>query len=208
MRMNPAVDLYLSDGCGRCKYYQTPQCKVHHWQPELQLLRKMALSCGLQEDYKWSQPCYTLNGKNVFIVTAFKHYACVAFFKGALLKDPECMLVQPGERSESTRQLRFTSTEQINQKGNAILELMLQAIEIEQSGQKVEIEQKAEPIPAELKQAFKIDPELKAAFEQLSPGRQRGYLIHFNQAKKSESRCSRIEKQRSNILSGKGMNGR
>lgn len=206
--MNPEVDLYLQYGCGRCKYYQTPQCKVHHWPSELQLLRKMALSCGLQEDYKWSQPCYTIDGKNVFIVTAFKHYASVAFFKGALLKDPQQLLVKPGERSEATRQLRFTSTQQIEEHREAILAFMLQAIEIEQSGQKLELKRKSEPIPTELLQVFETDLELKHAFNNLSPGRQRGYLIHFNQAKKAKSRLARIEKQRMNILSGKGMNGR
>lgn len=206
--MNPKVDQYLIDGCGRCEFYKTPRCKVNDWREELILLRSLAQDSGLVEDFKWKQPCYTLNNANVLIVTAFRDYACLAFFKGALLDDPDGMLVAPGERSQAARQLRFTSTDQILARQDAIRGFIQQAIKVEQSGKKVEFKQSQEPIPEELLHRMQEDPDLKKAFLSLTPGRQRSYLLHFNQAKQAQTRISRIEKSIPKIFEGKGFNER
>ena len=126
---NPEVDLYLEEGCGRCSLYQTPECKVHNWPEELKYLRRIVLDCGLQEDFKWKQPCYTYQNKNVLVVTAFKEYACISFFKGALLKDPEGILVKPGDDSQSFRQSRFTTVEQIKKVEPLLKACIFEAIE-------------------------------------------------------------------------------
>ena len=206
--MNPKVDQYLVDGCGRCEFYKTPRCKVNDWREELILLRSLAQESELVEDFKWKQPCYTLNNANVLIVTAFRDYACMAFFKGALMDDPDGMLVAPGEHSQAARQLRFTSTEQILARQDAIRGFIRQAIKVEQSGKKVEFKQSQEPIPEELLQRMEEDRDLKNAFLSLTPGRQRSYLLHFNQAKQVQTRISRIEKSIPRIFEGKGFNER
>ena len=203
--MNPKVDTYLIDGCGRCEYYKTPKCKVHSWEGELRELRRIVLDCGLLEDYKWSQPCYTLSTKNVLIVTALRDYAALAFFKGTLLKDTHGLLVAPGERSQATRQLRFTDVQTIQEKEAVIKTYIHQAIEVEKAGLQVQFKKSREPLPEELTQQFEKDPELKAAFNALTPGKQRGYLIHFSQPKQSVTRVSRIEKCILKILKGEGM---
>lgn len=207
--MNPAVDQYLIDGCGRCSLYRTPECKVHQWADELKLLRSIVLESGLVEDFKWKQPCYTLNGSNVLLVTAFKDFACIAFFKGSLLRDDQKMLVQPGENSQAARQLRFTSVDSIADNVDAIKQYVLEAIEIEKQGKKVDFSAKKElDYPEELQRKMDADELFKKAFESLTPGRQRGYLLHFSSAKQSETRASRIEKYEAHILAGKGMHDR
>jgi uncharacterized protein YdeI (YjbR/CyaY-like superfamily) len=203
--MNPHVDTYLLDGCGRCDYYQTPQCKVHFWTEELVYLRKIVLDCGLVEEYKWSQPCYTVDGKNILIMTAFKEYAALAFFKGALLKDPQEILITPGRSSQAARQFRFTSVEEILEVEPFIKSYIREAVELEKTGKKVPFKKDPEPWPEELVQAFTDDPTLQAAFEGLTPGRQRGYILHFSQPKQSKTRIARIEKWTPKILQGKGM---
>lgn len=206
--MKSEVDLYLEEGCGRCSYYQTPQCKVHSFPNELRELRKIVLETELQEEYKWSQPCYVLGKKNVLIITAFKNYAAISFFKGSLLNDPEGLLVKPGESSQAGRFLKFTSVKEIRNQLPQIRDFINQAIEIERSGKKVEFKKNPEPVPAELKAKFKEMPDLKKAFEALTPGRQRGYIIHFSQPKKPETRISRIEKCIPKIMDGKGFHDR
>ncbi len=203
--MNPKVDSYLIDGCGRCEYYKTPQCKVLPWGDALRELRRIVLDSGLQEDYKWSQPCYTLRGKNVLIVTAFRDYAALAFFKGSLLKDTHHLLVTPGARSQAARQLRFTDVQTIRDQEPVIKTYIHQAIAVEQAGLQVQFKKSQEPIPEELIHQFEKDPELKAAFNTLTPGKQRGYLIHFSQPKQSATRTSRIQKCIPKILNGEGM---
>ncbi len=203
--MNPKVDTYLIDGCGRCEYYKTPKCKVHDWEAELRELRRIVLDCGLKEDYKWSQPCYTLNTKNVLILTALRDYAALAFFKGSLLKDTHSLLIAPGERSQAARQLRFTDVRTIQEKEAVIKTYIHQAIEVEKAGLQVEFKKSPEPLPDELIRRFEKDPELKTAFNALTPGKQRGYLIHFSQPKQSTTRVSRIEKCIPKILKGEGM---
>lgn len=170
-------------------------------------LREIALESGLEEEVKWGFPAYTFKKKNIFMLGSFKEYSSVMFFKGALLSDPENILVQPTENSNSGRQLRFTNAKDILKAKKSILEYIFEATELEKSGAKVEAKKTSEyPMPDELKDKFKELPELNAAFEKLTPGRQRGYLLHFSQAKQSATRYSRIEKCMEAIFNGKGMN--
>ena len=198
-------DLYIQYGCGRCEYYQTPQCKVHSWTKELIQLRSIALECGLTEEFKWSNPCYTLNGKNVLMIAALKDHANISFFKGTLLKDPEKILAVPGNNSQADRQLRYTSIQQIQDQKEHIHSYIFEAMEIEKAGLRVEFKKTQDPMPDELVEALENDPELKTAFEALSPGRQRGYILHFSQPKNSSTRINRIQKWIPAILNGEGM---
>ncbi|MEQ9468228.1 MAG: YdeI/OmpD-associated family protein [Ekhidna sp.] len=207
--MNPKIDTYFAEGCGRCELYQTPQCKVHSYVEPMEHLRRMLLETELQEDYKWKQPTYTLNDKNVLILTAFKDYCCLAFFKGSLMKDPGKVMVTPGENSQAARQLRFTKTDQVKKQEKLIRAYIQEAIELEKSGAKVDFKQKDElEFPEELIQKMDEDPSFKHAFEKLTPGRQRSWNLHFSSAKQSATRSSRIEKAKTKIFEGKGWNER
>jgi uncharacterized protein YdeI (YjbR/CyaY-like superfamily) len=204
--MNELVNHYLAQGCGRCKLYETPACKVHTWQKELVLLRSIVNQCGLNEEVKWSHPCYTFNGKNIIMLYAFKEYCGLTFFNGALLQDSAHLLVQQTENVQAGRQLRFTSIDQIRDRENIIKEYIFESIEVHKAGLKVATKKTADfPIPDELTIKFEKSPEFKKAFESLTPGRQRGYLLHFAQAKQSATRTSRIEKYRQAIMIGRGM---
>ena len=203
--LNPKIDQYLIDGCGRCDYYKTPQCKVHKWTKELKELRRIALECGLTEEYKWSAPCYTFNNKNVLMVSALKKYATMAFFKGVLLKDKEGILVAPGKSSQSSRQARFTKVKDIIELEPVLKAYIAMAIQLEKDGSRVQFKENPEAMPEELIQKLAGDPQLKAAFESLTPGRQRGYILHFSQPKQSKTRFARIEKWKPTILKGEGM---
>ena len=204
--MNPNVDTYLIDGCGRCSYYQTPQCKVHTWTEELKQLRRIVLSCGLKEEFKWSQPCYTFQNKNILIVTAFKEYTALAFFKGVLLKDVNKILVAPGKSSQSSRQIRFTNVNEIEEMEPLIKAYIFEAIEVEKADMKVRFKRNPEPIPYELQQKLDGNRVFKTAFEALTPGRQRGYILYFSIPKQSKTRTARIEKCVQKILDGEGLN--
>lgn len=205
--LNPKIDEYLSEGCGRCPLVSTPACKVHKWPIELQTLRALVLESGLKEELKWSMPCYTINNKNVLIISAFKDYCAINFFKGALLMDKKKLLTMPGENSQASRQLRITGVEQIVKNEKEILGLIKQAIQIEKEGKKIEYKKTEEYIlPEELEAEFKKDKIFKKAFESLTPGRQKGYIIFFNVAKQSATRMARINKYKPDILKGKGMN--
>ena len=200
-----SINQYLTEGCGRCKLFQTPQCKVHTWKNELHYLRQIILKSELQEELKWSMPCYTLNGKNIVMLFAFKEYISLSFFKGALLSDDKKLLISPGENSNSTRQFRFTNLSQIKKVEKAISQYIKEAITIESSGKKIiSSSEKKMEIIAELKNKFDADSVFENAFYALTPGRQRGYLLYFSSAKQSETRTSRIQKYYSKILSGKG----
>jgi len=207
MQTSPLVDLFFIDGCGRCKLYKTAACKVHAWKLELQALRQIALNSGLTEELKWKQPCYTINGKNIIIVSAFKESCIINFMKGALLKDPRAILEMPGENSNSSRFIRFKNIDRIIELENTITEYIKEAIEIEQSGVKI-ISKKVEdyPMPEELNQEFKSDIAFKNAFYSLTPGRQKAYLIYYSSAKQSATKISRIQKTKEAIFNGKGMN--
>lgn len=172
-------------------------------------LRRLLLETELTEEYKWSQPCYTLNGKNVLILTAFKDYCCLAFFKGSLLKDTHQLLVTPGEHSQAARQLRYTSTAEVIRDKALIRAYIQDAIELEKSGAKVEFNQKNElELAEELLRKMNEDQAFKKAFEALTPGRQRGYHLYFSSPKQSATRTSRIEKCMPRIFEGKGWNER
>lgn len=202
--MNPEVDQYLDIGCGRCPLGGTPDCKVHDWQEELKQLRLIILESGLTEEVKWSVPCYTYQGSNVLILSAFKNYCSVSFFKGSLLKDPHDIMVKPGENSQAARLFKYTSVDEITDTEHILKEYIKEAIEIEKAGKKVQFKKNPEPIPDELQAKFDEDPVLHEAFESLTPGRQRGYIIHFSGAKQSSTRQRRIEKCIPKIMEGKG----
>lgn len=204
-RMNPQVDHYLAEGCGRCPLYQTPDCKVHSWRDILHALREVVQHEKITEEYKWSQPCYTLDGANLFIVTAFKNYAAIAFFKGSLFEDPHQLLIVPGEHSRHGRQLRFTSLEQVYAHKDQILFFVLESIRVQEAGLEVPPASSDHELPQELTEMFQSDPAFEQAFFALTPGRQRGYIIYFSQAKQPKTRVSRIEKYRALIFSGMGM---
>ena len=203
--MNKSVESYLIEGCGRCPLGGTPKCKVHKWLPELEYLRKLVLSSGLTETSKWGVPCYTLEDKNVLMISALNEYACISFFKGSLLNDDKKLLVKPGPNSQAARLLKFKNIDEIQKIENDIKAYILASIELEKAGIKVQFNKNPEPIPQELEAMFEKDPVLKNAFEALTPGRQRGYILYFSAPKQSETRVSRIKKSVSKILNGEGL---
>lgn len=202
--MNPLVDKYLIDGCMRCKYGATPQCKVNFWRTELEMLRQVVLETGLTEEIKWGVPVYTHQGKNIVNVAALKASANLGFYKGVLLTDSHNLLEQQGNL-QSDRIIRFTDKAKVSELKEVLQAYIREAIVLEESGQKVVFKKNPEPMPDELLQAFEEDPGLKKAFEALTPGRQRGYIIHFSQPKQSQTRISRIEKCKQRIFDGLGM---
>ena len=207
--MNPKVDNYLIDGCGRCPLGATPQCKVNNWREELKELRRIVLDCGLTEEVKWGIPCYTFKNNNIVLVSAFKEYCSLSFFKGALLKDAGKILKKPGENSQAARLFRFTNVDEIIKLESKIKEYIFEAVEVEKAGLKVNFKKSSEfNIPEEFQNKLNEFPVLKTAFYKLTPGRQRGYLLHFSAPKQSKTRESRIEKCMPQILSGKGLNDR
>ena len=206
--MNPKVDHYIVEGCGRCPLGGTPDCKVNNWQEELHQLRRIMLDCGVTEELKWGVPCYTFQKSNIVTVSALKDCCAVGFFKGALLNDVHKLLDKPGEHSQAARVIRFTNVHQII-KNEAILKAYIfEAIEVEKAGLKVTFKKNPEPIPEEFQKKLDENPSLKTAFEALTPGRQRGYILHFSQPKQSKTRVSRIEKCMPRIFEGKGLHDR
>lgn len=177
------------------------------WNEEFNLLREIVReNQSLEEDYKWMHPCYTYSGKNVVLIHGFKEYCALLFHKGALMQDPEQLLIQQTAHVQSARQLRFTSIPQIIDLRNIIKKYITEAVEIEKSGKKIEMRKVADyPVPEEFKRALAEDNLLQTAFQSLTPGRQKGYLFYFNQAKQSKTRESRIEKYYQQILDGKGI---
>lgn len=205
IKLNPQVDKYLIDGCMRCKYGGTPQCKVNNWRHELELLRQIVLETGLTEEIKWGVPVYTHKGKNVLSVAALKDFATIGFFKGILLADRHKILEQQGNL-QSDRIVKFTKATDILKLKAVLKSYIKDAIAIEESGKKVEFVKNPEPIPDELLQAFDDHPAFKKSFYALTQGRQRGYIIHFSQPKQVETRKSRIEKCKQRIFDGMGLN--
>lgn len=179
------------------------------WNDERRRLREIVLSCGLDEAVKWGKLCYAFEGRNVAIIFGLKSYCAIGFFKGALLSDDENILVSPGEYSQAMRQLRFSSLDEIADNETTIVRYVEEAIQIEKDGREIEFAEKdALSYPGELADAFADDPGFAAAFENLTPGRRRGYVIHFTGAKQPKTRISRIEKCKPKILAGKGLNDR
>ncbi|WP_186758014.1 YdeI/OmpD-associated family protein [Echinicola salinicaeni] len=193
--MNPKVDFFFDNDS--------------KWQEEYRQLRRIVLDCGLTEELKWGKPCYTFKNKNILLIHGFKEYCAALFHKGALLKNEEKLLVQQTENVQAARQLRFTSTGEIIELEPTIKAYIYEAIEVEKAGVNVELKKTDEyEVPGELQEALEENPDFKSAFEALTPGRQRGYLLHFSQAKQSKTRMARIEKCMPKIFEGKGFNDR
>jgi len=180
--------------------------KAKQWKEEFEKLREIVLDCELTEDFKWMHPCYTHENKNIVLIHGFKDYCALLFHKGALLKDPHNILIQQTKNVQAARQLRFTNMQQIDEMQLLIKTYIDEAIEVEKAGVQVEYKKNTEyAVPEELHNKFVEIPDLKVAFEALTPGRQRAYLLYFSSAKQSKTRESRIEKYLPNILDGKGM---
>lgn len=181
--------------------------KLKQWKEESELLREIVLDCGLTEDFKWMHPCYTFEGKNIVLIHGFKDYCALLFHKGALLKDPHGILVQQTENVQAARQIRFTNAQEIEEMQLILKAYIDEAVEAEKAGLQVEYKQNTEyTVPEELENKFVEIPDLKTAFESLTPGRQRAYLLHFSSPKQSKTREARIEKYIPHILDGKGLN--
>lgn len=191
--MNPEVDWFFE--------------KDTQWKTEFNKLRSIALSTGLTEELKWGHPCYTLNGANVVLIHGFKDYCAYLFHKGVLLKDPEGILIQQTENVQSARQIRFIDLHDINSQEDALKAYIYEAIEVEKAGLQVQMKKTSEfNMPEEFEVVLAENPNIKQAFENLTPGRQRGYLLYFSQAKQAKTREARIEKYIPQILEGKGLN--
>jgi uncharacterized protein YdeI (YjbR/CyaY-like superfamily) len=202
---NPLIDQFLIEGCMRCSLGATPACKVLLWTDILEFLRQVILETELQEERKWGVPTYTLNGKNVVMLGVFKDSCVLSFVKGQLIPDPKGLLELPGPNSREGRILRFTKLSQATLLEKDIRHYLQEAILVEQSGKKIEAVTTIQVLPEELLQKFAEHPGLETAFLALTPGRQRGYLIHFSGAKQSPTRLSRIEKCVPKIFAGKGI---
>jgi len=190
--MNPKVDLFLR--------------KAKKWREESEKLRMILLDFPLTEEFKWGEPCYTVQGKNVILIGGFKDYCSLLFFKGALLGDPHRILVTPG-KLQSGRQIRFTSLQEIVAMEPVLKTYIQEAIEAEKAGLKVKLKKHSDyAIPEELQKKFDEIPALKTAFEALTPGRQRAYMFHISKPKQSKTRESTVEKCIPQILAGKGLN--
>ncbi|MFB4169671.1 YdeI family protein [Virgibacillus sp. JSM 102003] len=190
-KTNPKVDKFLS--------------KAEKWKEEYEKLRGIVLDCELTEEFKWNLPCYTFKQSNIVIIQGFKEYCAIMFFKGALLNDPKSILIRPGENSQAQRQIRFTNVQEIVEMESILKAYIYEAVEVEKAG--LEVKKKTEfKIPEELETKFNEIPALKTAFEALTPGRQRAYIIYFSKAKQSKTRESRVEKYMQQILDGKGLN--
>jgi uncharacterized protein YdeI (YjbR/CyaY-like superfamily) len=190
--MNPKVDFYFN--------------KSINWQQELETLRKIILEVELTEELKWGVPCYTFQKNNILLIHEFKEYCAMLFMKGALLSDSEGILVQQTENVQAARQIRFTNVQQIMEKASTLKAYIYEAIEIEKAGLKVELKKPSEfKISEEFQHKLDENPALKSAFEALTPGRQRGYLLHFSSPKQAKTREARVEKCMPLIFEGKGL---
>lgn len=181
--------------------------KAKKWQEEFKKLRAIALASDLTEELKWGQPCYTLGKSNIVLIHGFKDYCALLFFKGALLKDAKGILIRQTENVQAARQLRFTDVQQVITLQSTIEDYIKEAINVEKAGLTVEFKKTAEfSVPEEFQRKLVEDPALKSAFDALTPGRQRAYLLHFSAPKQSKTRESRIEKSIESIFDGKGLN--
>jgi uncharacterized protein YdeI (YjbR/CyaY-like superfamily) len=191
--MNPKVDGFLR--------------KAKTWRDEFEELRTVCLDCGLTEELKWGKPCYTYQESNIVLIHGFKDYCALLFFKGALLKDPKGILVRQTENVQAARQIRFTNVQEIVGKQSVLKGYIKEAVEVEKAGLEVSYKRTSEfAIPEEFQNRLDESPALKAAFDALTPGRQRGYILYFSAAKQSTTREARVEKCVPQILNGKGLN--
>ena len=190
--MNPKVEFFFS--------------KAEKWQEEFEKLRMIVLDCDLSEELKWGCPCYTFQKGKIVLIHGFKEYCALLFFKGALLQDANGILIQQTENVQAGRQIRFTNINEITEMEPILKAYIYEAIEVQKAGLEVKLKENTEyRIPEELQQKFEEIPALKSAFEALTPGRQRGYLLHFSAPKQSKTRESRVEKFIPQILNGKGL---
>ena len=191
-RTNSKVDFFFS--------------KANKWQEEFAELRRIILSCGLTEELRWGKPCYTFEKSNIVLIHGFKDYCALLFFKGALLKDPKGILVQQTENVQAARQIRFTNVREIARMASTLKSYLKEAIEVEKAGLEVAYKKTSEfSIPEEFQSRLSESPTLRTAFEGLTPGRQRGYLLYFSGAKQSKTREARIAKCMPQILKGRGL---
>ena len=191
--MNPKVEFYFT--------------KAKQWQEEYEQLRMIVLDCGLTEELKWGCPCYTFQGKNIVLIHGFKEYCALLFFKGSLLKNTHCILIQQTENVQAGRQIRFTNVREIVEMETILKAYIYEAIEVERAGLKVKLKKTSDfKIPAEFQSKLDKSPALKKAFNALTPGRQRAYIFYFSQPKQSKTRESRVEKYMPQILNEKGLN--
>jgi uncharacterized protein YdeI (YjbR/CyaY-like superfamily) len=191
--MNPKVDGYLR--------------KAKRWREEMEKLRMIILNCGLTEELKWGHPCYTFQKSNIVLIHGFKEYGALLFFKGALLNDPNGILIQQTENVQAARQIRFTNVREIVEMETTLKAYIKEAIEVEKAGLEVNYKKTAEfKIPQEFQDKLDEIPALKTAFDALTPGRQRGYILYFSAPKQSKTRESRVEKCMRQIFNGKGLN--
>jgi uncharacterized protein YdeI (YjbR/CyaY-like superfamily) len=191
--MNPKVDEFLS--------------KAKQWKEEYEKLRNIVLDCELTEEFKWMHPCYTFEEKNIVLIHGFKEYCALLFPKGVLLKDSRGILIQQTENVQAARQIRFTNVQEIVAMETILKDYIYEAVEVEKAGLKVDLKKNSEYIiPEELQTKFDQTPALKTAFESLTPGRQRAYILYFAQPKQSKTRVTRIEKYIQQIFNGKGLN--
>jgi uncharacterized protein YdeI (YjbR/CyaY-like superfamily) len=190
--MNPKVDWYFN--------------KAQKWQEELEQLRTIILDCGLTEELKWGVPCYTFQKNNIALIHVFKEYCAILFHKGVLLNDAHGILIQQTENVQAARQIRFTNLREIIELESVLKTYIYEAIEVEKAGLKVDMKKTTEfNMPAEFQHKLNEIPALKTAFEALTAGRQRGYLLHFSAAKQAKTREARVEKSIKQILNGKGL---
>ncbi len=193
--MNPKVDVYISE--------------AKKWQEEFEKLRMIILDCQLTEEFKWGKPCYTFQESNIVLIHGFKEYCALLFFNGALLNDPNGILITQTENVQAARQIRFTNVREIVEMETILKAYIYEAIEVEKAGLKVDFKKTTEYIiPEEFQNKLDEIPALKTAFEALTPGRQRAYILYFSAPKQSKTRESRIEKYMPQILNGKGLNDR
>jgi len=191
--MNPKVDKFLDS--------------AQKWQKEFKKLRTIVLDCGLTEELKWGQPCYTFKKSNIVLIHGFKEYCALLFFKGALLHDTDGILIRQTENVQAARQVRFTNIKDIVKIESILKTYIYEAIEVEKAGLKVKMKKTSDfKIPEEFQIKLDEIPALKSAFKKLTPGRQRAYLFYFSQPKQSKTRTSRVEKYMQQILNGKGLN--
>ncbi|WP_081415116.1 DUF1801 domain-containing protein [Ectobacillus panaciterrae] len=192
-RMNPKVDEFLS--------------KAKKWKEAYEKLRNIVLDCELTEEFKWMHPCYTFEKKNIVLIHGFKEYCALLFHKGALLQDAHGILIQQTENVQAARQIRFTNVQEIVEMETILKAYIYEAIEVEKAGLEVNFKKNTEfIIPEEFQNKFDEIPALKTAFEALTPGRQRAYILYFSEPKQSKTRELRVEKCMQQILNGKGLN--
>ena len=204
-----SVESYLAEGCGRCDKYRTPECKVHLWTDALVALRGLLLDTELEEAMKWGSPTYAWNGKNVLMLVSRADHCSLSFFKGAGLDDPEGVLESPGPNSRFARYLKFDSVDDVMARYDQARGFVLDAIEFERAGKKIEVpDGRPEPIPDELADRLAADADLREAFDALTPGRQRSYILHIGGAKQAATRERRVDKCAPKIFTGKGFNER